>query len=158
MPKGNGISGFEGGSLEQHPRQWLGAQWAGPSTLLGVPSCPSRQLLPEGAQEPRPATPKAGGSADVLLCLRREKWQQSHGRAQVQHHARLAVRCEEGHVPPHCLRVRVGAPLIEQRRQRGARREHLVRGRGRARGRAEDRAGARARGMGRDGATITCDM
>ena len=35
MVKGDGIGGFGGESLE-HPRQWLGAQWAG--LFLGVPS------------------------------------------------------------------------------------------------------------------------
>ena len=37
MVNGGGIGGFGGGALE-HPRQWLGAQWAG--LFLGVPSCP----------------------------------------------------------------------------------------------------------------------
>jgi len=33
-----GTSGCGAGALEQ-PRRWLGAQWAGPCTLGGVPSC-----------------------------------------------------------------------------------------------------------------------
>ena len=37
MAKGDKIGGFGGGWLE-HPRQWLGAQWAG--LFLRVPSCP----------------------------------------------------------------------------------------------------------------------
>ena len=36
MVNGGGIGGFGGGSLE-HPRQWLGAQYAG--LFLGVLSC-----------------------------------------------------------------------------------------------------------------------
>eukprot|EP00964_Phaeocystis_antarctica_P028172 scaffold15887_cov59-Phaeocystis_antarctica.AAC.3 len=38
-----GIGGFGGGSL-QHPRHWLGVQWAGP--LPGVPSCPEPPGVP----------------------------------------------------------------------------------------------------------------
>ena len=37
MVKGGEIGGFGGGWLE-HPRQWLGTQWAG--LFLGVLSCP----------------------------------------------------------------------------------------------------------------------
>ena len=45
------MGGFGGGSLE-HPRQWLGAQWAG--LALGVPSYPEpREERPEEAQQPR---------------------------------------------------------------------------------------------------------
>ena len=39
MVNGGGIGGFGGGSLE-HPRQWLGAQWAG--------------LFPGGPSQPEP--------------------------------------------------------------------------------------------------------
>ena len=43
MVKGGEIGGFGGGLLE-HPRQWLGAQWAG--LALGVPSCPGLRGAP----------------------------------------------------------------------------------------------------------------
>ena len=42
MVKGGEMGGFGDGSLE-HPRHWLGPQWAG--LFLGVPSC----LEPQGA-------------------------------------------------------------------------------------------------------------
>ena len=49
MVKGGEIGGFGGGLLD-HPRQWLGTQWAGLS--LGVPSRPERRARLEEAQEP----------------------------------------------------------------------------------------------------------
>ncbi len=40
MVKGGECGGFAGGWLE-HPRRWLGAQWAG--LFLGVPNCSEAQ-------------------------------------------------------------------------------------------------------------------
>ena len=55
MVEGVGIGGFGGGSLE-HPRQWLGAQWAG--LFLGVHAAQNRQMRPEEAQVPSWGTAK----------------------------------------------------------------------------------------------------
>ena len=49
MVKGGKIGGFSGGSLE-HPRQWLGAPWAG-LFPWECPAAQSRQARPEEAQE-----------------------------------------------------------------------------------------------------------
>ena len=58
MVKGGDIGNLGGGSLE-HPRQWLGAQWAG--LFLGVPSRPEPPGgAPEEAQEPSWGAAKAG--------------------------------------------------------------------------------------------------
>ena len=54
MVKGGDIGNLGGGSLE-HPRQWLGAQWAG--LFLGVPSRP----------EP-PGAPRGGAGAELGHC------------------------------------------------------------------------------------------
>ena len=48
--KRSGAGGGSGGGWPEHPRRWLGAQWAG--LFLVVPSCPSRQVRPEEVQEP----------------------------------------------------------------------------------------------------------
>ena len=46
MTNGGEIGGCGGGSLE-HPRQWLGAQWAAPSTPGSAATAQGRQARPE---------------------------------------------------------------------------------------------------------------
>ena len=46
---GDGIIGGFGGGWLEHPRQWLGAEWAG--LFLGVPSCPEPPGASRGVSE-----------------------------------------------------------------------------------------------------------
>ena len=63
VAEGSGIGDLRGGSLEHHPRHWLGAQWRGgrPSWRLEPRTAQSRQARPAWAQEPE--------LAGVLPCL-----------------------------------------------------------------------------------------
>eukprot|EP00964_Phaeocystis_antarctica_P016631 scaffold9156_cov57-Phaeocystis_antarctica.AAC.2 len=68
MGNGGEMGGFGGGYLE-HPRQWLGTQWAG--LVLGVGrASQSRQARPGEAQEPSWGTAK-GGALTMLPRLGR---------------------------------------------------------------------------------------
>ena len=49
--RGGGIGDFGGGSLEEHPRQWLAAQWPGLS-FVECRAAQSYQARPEKAQAP----------------------------------------------------------------------------------------------------------
>ena len=63
---GGDIGGLGGGSLE-HPRPWLGAQWAGLS-LWECRAAQSRQARPEEAQEPEPE-PEPGHCREARLTV-----------------------------------------------------------------------------------------
>eukprot|EP00964_Phaeocystis_antarctica_P155508 scaffold124723_cov54-Phaeocystis_antarctica.AAC.1 len=52
MVNGVGIGGFGGGSLE-HPRLWLGAQWAGLSPGSAEPARAARRALSRRRSRPR---------------------------------------------------------------------------------------------------------